>query len=90
MKHDNHNNGTSFDPPLRMTTEGRYIHISIALPGVSEEQIRIDLEKTTFTVSVLKTGKMLKTDIRVPEGTRLSKKKFADGVLDLTLEKPVS
>jgi HSP20 family molecular chaperone IbpA len=90
MKRDKLSNGTPFDPPLRMTTEGRNIHISIALPGVSEEQIRIDLEGTTFTVSILNTGTTLEKDIQVPRGTRFSKKKFADGVLDISLEKPVS
>ena len=90
MNHDKLNNSASFDPPLRMTTEGRLIHISIALPGISEEQIRIDLERTMFTVSILNTGTTLKKDIQVPPGTRFSKKKFADGVLDIFLEKPVS
>jgi len=89
MKHDTPGGSPVFDPPIRMTTDGRHISISIALPDVSEEQIRIDLEKTTFTLSVMNDGTIVKKDIRVPRGTRICKKKFASGVLDISLEKPV-
>ncbi|MDD5142344.1 hypothetical protein [Methanoregula sp.] len=88
MNYDNPDNRSSFDPPVRMTTDGRHISLSIALPGVLEEQIRIDLENTTFTLSVMDGGNVVTKDIHVPRGTRLCKKKFADSVLDISLEKP--
>ena len=77
-----------FDPPVRMTDEGRHIHLSINLPGVVEEQIRIDLEKTTCTLCILENEKMVKKAIRVPQGVRLFQKKFSGGVLEILLEKP--
>jgi HSP20 family molecular chaperone IbpA len=82
--------GTIFDPPIRMTDDAGHIHISIGLPGVAEEQIRIDLEKTTFTVSVSGDEKTFKKSIEVPLGARFFKKKFSDGILDIFLEKPAS
>jgi HSP20 family molecular chaperone IbpA len=72
-----------------MTDDGRCIHVSIGLPGVAEEQIRIDLEKTTFTVSISENEKTFKKAIKVPQGARFFKKKFSDGVLEIVLEKPV-
>lgn len=90
MNYDKPDNRPSFDPPVRLTTDGRHISLSIALPGISEEQIRIDLENTTFTLSVMDEGKVVTKDIQVPRGTRFCKKKFADGVLDISLEKPAA
>lgn len=88
MNHDYSTERKSSDPPVRVTDSGREIHISISLPGVTEEQIRIDLEKTTFTVSVLDHDRPMKKTIRIPKGARFYKKKFSDGVLEIFLEKP--
>lgn len=79
----------AFDPPIRMTDDDRHIHVSIDLFGITEEQIRIDLEKTSFTVTISGEENMLRKTIRVPRGVRIFKKKFSDGVLDIILEKPV-
>ena len=89
MNNDKHEDNGSFDPPVRMTDDGRCIHVSIGLPGVAEEQIRIDLEKTTFIVSISENEKTFKKAIKVPQGARFFKKKFSDGVLEIVLEKPV-
>nr|WP_319376244.1 Hsp20/alpha crystallin family protein [uncultured Methanoregula sp.] len=83
---------TAFDPPIRQTDEGRYIHISIELPKIAEEQIRIDLEPATVIVSLYDTGdndngNTCKKSIRVPRGVRVFKKKFSNGVLEIILEK---
>jgi HSP20 family molecular chaperone IbpA len=88
MNHDTSQKRKAFDPPVRVTDTGREIHISIDLPGVTEEQIRIDLEKTTFTVSIMDHDKPLKKTIRIPKGSRFYKKKFSDGILEIFLEKP--
>ena len=79
-----------FNPPIRVTEEDRYIHVSIDLPGLVEEQIRIDLEKTSFTVSVIENEKSLRKTIRIPCRARLFKKNFNSGILDIYLEKQVS
>lgn len=88
MKHDSYHEREAFDPMIRQTDNGREIHININLPGVTEEQIRIDLEKSTFTVSILDHDTPVKKTIRVPKGSRFFKKKFSDGVLEIFLEKP--
>jgi HSP20 family molecular chaperone IbpA len=79
-----------FDPPVRRTDTGRELHLCIGLPGITEEQIRLDLEKSSLTVSILDHGRPVKKTIRVPQGTRVSRKKFSDGILEIFLEKPVS
>jgi HSP20 family molecular chaperone IbpA len=89
MKNDNLLESAVFDPPVHVTKNGREIHISIDLPGVTEEQIRIDLENTLFTVSILNNDKPVKKTVQVPKGARFYKKKFSDGVLEIFLEKPV-
>jgi HSP20 family molecular chaperone IbpA len=78
-----------FDPPVRVAENGRQIHISVGLAGIAEEKIRIDLEKNTFTVSVLENGARLKKRLRVPEGARFVSKRFFGGVLEVFLAKPV-
>ena len=76
-------------PPVRVTDDDRYVHIRIGLPGVTEEQIRIDREKTSLTVSISRDGKTLRKITHIPTGARFLKKKFSDGVLEIILEKPV-
>lgn len=89
MKRERPKASTAFDPPVGITEEGRYIHVSISLPGTTEERIRIDLEKTSFTVSISENGRLFKKAIQVPAGSRVFRKKFSDGVLEISLEKPV-
>ena len=88
MNRDNLKDSNGFDPPVRMTDDGRHIHVSIDLPGIAEEQIRIDLEKTTCTVCISDMEKTIKKAIQVPQGARFFQKRFSDGVLDIVLEKP--
>jgi HSP20 family molecular chaperone IbpA len=88
MKQENSAEKKAFDPPVSVTDTGRDLHLSIGLPGVSEEQIRLDLEKTTFIVTILDHDKPVKKTIRIPKGARFYKKKFSDGVLEIFLEKP--
>lgn len=89
-KQGNKKNSLAFDPPISMTDDGRRRCIRVDLPGVPEEKIRIDLEKTTFTVSISGDENTLRKAIQVPEGVRIFKKKFADGVLEIILEKPAT
>jgi HSP20 family molecular chaperone IbpA len=88
-KREKPEHSTAFEPPVRMTDEGGHIHVSIGLPGVVEEQIRIDLEKNTFTLSVSRDEKTFRKVIKIPKGARIFKKKFSDGVLEIFLEKQV-
>ena len=79
----NYRNNEHFDPQIERTGNGKEIRLRIGLPGVIEEQIRLDLEKTTLTLSVLQDGTTMKKAIRVPKGTRIYKKKFSDGMLEI-------
>ena len=81
---------SGFDPPISTSFTGRHIYLTIDLRGVAEEQIRIDLEKTTFTLSISANEKTYRKVIRIPEGVRLFRKKFSDGMLEIVLEKPAS
>jgi HSP20 family molecular chaperone IbpA len=90
MNHDTSQNSPAFNPPVQVTDEGRQIHISIGLPGVTEEQIRIDLEKNIFTLSVLQDDTIAKKTIRIPPGARFFTKKFSDEKLEIVLERPAS
>lgn len=89
MKPERLKAGTSFDPSVHIADDGRYIHVSIDLPGIAEEQIRIDLERTTFTLTIREDERMFEKTIQVPSGARIFKKKVCDGVLEIILEKPV-
>ena len=81
---------TPFKPQVDRIDDGRYLHFRIDLPGIKEEQIRIELEKSTVTLILSGPGKKQETTITAPRGSRLFKKKFSDGVLDICLEKPIS
>jgi len=86
-KRGNPQESTAFDPSIRMTDDGRYIHVRIGLPGVMEEQIRIDLEKTIVTLSISDDEKTFRKSIQIPQEARFFKKTFSDGVLEISLEK---
>ena len=90
MKPDGGPAVTSFDPPVRVSYEGRQYHICVDLPDATEEQIRIDLEKTALTLTVSRNGTMVRKVIRIPKGLRIFRKKVSDGVLEIFLEKPVN
>ncbi|MEN6610645.1 MAG: hypothetical protein ABFC24_07375 [Methanoregulaceae archaeon] len=87
---DRHRSTPPFEPPVNRTENGRYLHLTISLPGIKEEQIRIDLEKTTITLSIFENGVMREKTMPAPRGSRLFKKKFSEGMLDICLEKTVS
>jgi HSP20 family molecular chaperone IbpA len=89
MKRTTIQNRNGFHPPVRMTDDDRNVYISIGLPGVKEEQIRIDLEKTTLTLSISNGGKISRKIIHIPKGARFFQKKLSDGMLEIILEKPV-
>lgn len=81
---------STFDPPVRVSHQGREFHICIDLPDTTEEQIRIDLEKTTLTLSIVRDGSVDKKIIRIPRGLRLFRKKVTAGMLEIILEKPAT
>jgi HSP20 family molecular chaperone IbpA len=86
---DSINNGRikSIEPETTLLDEGKFLRIITKMPGIAEEKIRIDLEKTLVTIRVSDTTKAFKKVISIPCEARFSKKHFSDGVLELVLEK---
>jgi HSP20 family protein len=74
-------------PEVEFTDTGEYYQISANLPGVLEENIRIDLENNTLKIFATNDGKKYQKTITIPGEFRVSQKKFRDGVLNIVLEK---
>jgi HSP20 family molecular chaperone IbpA len=79
------------EPVTTVIDEGKFLRILTELPGIEEQKIKIDLENssTSVTIVAVNTVKQFKKVITIPCEVRFSKKRFSDGVLELTLEKNV-
>jgi len=77
----------STEPETTLLDEGKFLRILTKLPGIAEEKIRIDLEKTLVTIVASDSRNTYKKVITLPCEVRFSKKRFSDGVLELVLEK---
>jgi HSP20 family molecular chaperone IbpA len=76
-------------PPTGISEYGRSICIISQMHGIPEEDIRIDLERSQLIISAtVRTGTVMRK-IAVPAGSRISRKKFRDGILEITLERPL-
>jgi HSP20 family molecular chaperone IbpA len=77
------------EPVITVIDEGKFLRIVAELPGIAEEKIKIDLENhsTSVTIVAVNTVSQFKRVITIPCEVRFSKKRFSDGVLELTLEK---
>ena len=77
------------DPVTTLLDEGKYFRVITEFPDVSEKRIHIDIENIILTISATESesGKKYKKIIALPLEVRLDKKKFQNGILDLTLEK---
>jgi HSP20 family molecular chaperone IbpA len=75
------------EPVTTFCDEGKFIHLILELPGIAEEKIRIDLEKTTITIVASDSSRRYKKEIFLPDEVIFAKKRFSDGKLSLTLEK---
>jgi HSP20 family molecular chaperone IbpA len=76
-------------PPTGISESGRSICIIMHLHGIPEEEVRIDLEEAQLIVSAAEPKRLFRQKITVPPGSRISRKKFRDGILELTLERPL-
>ena len=79
----------NIEPATTFFDNGKFLRILTDMPGISEERIKINLEKHSSSVTIIAsdTGIQYKKVITIPFEVRVSKKRFSDGVLDLTLEK---
>ena len=76
-------------PPTGISESGRSICIIMHLHGIPEEEVRIDLEKAQLIVSAAEPNRLFRQKITVPTGSRISRKKFRDGILELIIERPL-
>jgi HSP20 family molecular chaperone IbpA len=79
----------TIEPATTLIDEGKFLRILTELPGIAEEKIKIDLENqsTSVTIVVSDTVFQYKKVITIPCEVRFCKKRFFNGVLELTLEK---
>jgi HSP20 family molecular chaperone IbpA len=82
------NNGKTFIVPPCISDSGTSICIISRLHEILEEDIRIDLEKTSLTITALAGPEKVMRNITVPEGLRISRKKYRDGILTIVLDRP--
>ncbi len=77
------------EPATTLIDEGKILRIITKLPGIAEEKIKIDLENRSTSVTIVATDSVIqyKKVITIPCEVRFCKKRFSDGVLELTLEK---
>ncbi|MDP3563059.1 MAG: hypothetical protein Q8R70_01075 [Methanoregula sp.] len=77
------------EPVTTLIDEGKFLRILTQLPGIAEEKIKIDLENHTTSITIVAsdTEFQYKKVITIPCEVRFSKKRFSEGVLELTLEK---
>jgi HSP20 family molecular chaperone IbpA len=77
------------EPPVTILDEGKFLRILTELPGVAEEKIKINLENTSTSVTIVATDTVVKYKkvITIPCEVKFSKKRFSDGVLEIVLEK---
>jgi HSP20 family molecular chaperone IbpA len=80
---------TTVEPATTLHDEGKFLRILTELPGIAEEKIKIDLENhaTSVTIIASDTAVQYKKVITIPFEVRFCKKRFSEGVLELTLEK---
>ena len=79
----------TIEPVTTLFDEEKIVRIRSELPGISEEKIRIDLDKNSVTIWASGTENQYKKVISLPFDVKFSKKRFSEGVLELTLEKTI-
>ena len=77
------------EPVTTLLDDGKFLRILTELPGIAEERIRIDLENSSTQVTIVAADTVMqyKKVITIPCDVKFSKKRFSEGVLELTLEK---
>ncbi len=77
----------TIEPVTTLFDEEKILRIRSELPGIAEEKIRIDLDNNSVTIRASGTENQYKKVISLPFDVKFSKKRFSEGVLELTLEK---
>jgi HSP20 family molecular chaperone IbpA len=75
-------------PSTGISETGISFKIICQLPGISEEEIKIDREGTQLVISTSDRNATLVQSITVPADSYIRQKKFRDGTLEIILERP--
>jgi HSP20 family molecular chaperone IbpA len=78
---------TVIEPVVDVFDEGSSFHVIVEMPGVDENLIHVNLQGTTIRVSATGKGRAYQKEILLPCQTRLEKRRFQNGILELTMEK---
>lgn len=78
------------DLEIHVAEDERYIRISAMIPWVAEEQIRIDMEHASMMIGFPGEEEMVRKVVSIPGGSRMIRKTFSRGILEITLERPPS
>ena len=92
MREENSKNAgfiKTIEPVTTLLNEENIVRIRSELPGIAEEKIRIDLDNNSVTIWASDTENQYKKVISLPFDVKFSKKRFSEGVLELTLEKTI-
>ena len=77
------------EPVMTLINEEEFFLILTELPGIAEESIKIELENHTNSITIIASDTKVhyKKVIIIPCDVKLSKKRFSDGVLEISLKK---
>lgn len=78
---------TTIEPVTDLFDEGGYLRVIAELPGTSEEKIGVVLKKNMLIISASDRERDYQKKILLPCDAILSKKRYQNGILELTLEK---
>jgi HSP20 family molecular chaperone IbpA len=78
-----------YEPPVRqIIDEGNHVMILAELPDIDERKIRISLENNILTLAWHDpTRRRQKREICLPCRMRFVRKRFQDGILEISLER---
>ena len=77
----------TIEPVTDLFDEGDYLRIVAELPGMSEEKIRTELNNDTLVISAFEKGRKYQKTISLPCEVKIGKKRYLNGIFELTLEK---
>jgi HSP20 family protein len=77
----------TIEPVTDLFDEGDYLRIIAELPGMTEDKILILVENTTLILSASDKVRNYRKEILLPCGVLVGKKRYVNGILELTLEK---
>ena len=74
------------DAPIDIFENRKKIRVIVELPGVNEEDIRLDLNEDTLTISASRANRNYYKDIRLPRASEsVIGKIYNSGILEATL-----